>query len=175
MALITFQDLPSTQTPINSTNLNNNFNAVSKVIGVKLNSDFTVTNTNGESLIPFTSIVLNNDTNNEFFQLNQDNTITCKKAGLVEVSCQITYTPTVQGGNYSAPRIYKKHGNTNNFIASYDMRPYNATRQQTAYLSRVIEVEANDLVMIFFGNYSGSQCVIKSNGESTSLHVKYIS
>lgn len=55
MALIEFQDLPSTQTPINSTNLNNNFNELDtktnpQIITAELTSNFTKTIADYEKL-----------------------------------------------------------------------------------------------------------------------------
>ena len=56
MALITFQDLPSTSTPLNATNLNNNFNELNNnksnlLITENITSDSTSINANTESTL----------------------------------------------------------------------------------------------------------------------------
>ena len=90
MALINFQDLPSTTTPINASNLNNNFEELDDKLNLKgtyarcvINNTTAISNITewSEVQIPFTSsnFVTNDLTN---FELN-GNLIRCKFSGAV--------------------------------------------------------------------------------------------
>ena len=89
MALITFEDLPSTNTPLNAANLNNNFNELNNklaaTIALTSNTTVTVSTAYGYNKIPLNAIKAQKNATG-ILSVSQNGTITINKTGWYLVS-----------------------------------------------------------------------------------------
>lgn len=164
MALITFQDLPSTQTPINSTNLNDNFNELDtktnpQIITAELSSNFTKT-INDYEIIPFNRSVLVGT------KLSIDNNGIKVGSGVskVKISSKATFNSLTSGTKWLT--IYKNNEASIPNIATFSSR---ATIYST---ETVITVSEDDVIYAKVNGTSGD--VIRGGGGYTNITVEVV-
>lgn len=180
MALVTFQDLPSTSTPLNAENLNNNFNELNSKsvirVGLGANTSLTIANAYTNVLIPCDTVTTQKDnSNNRVFTL-ANNKVTINKAGWYMVSanimCNTSDTSQTPIGNIYQTRA----NNTTNILAEGYMRTGVSGTRTIALTSVPIELSVGDKISLNIqGSATGSISVSgTTNGRFTYLTIQEI-
>lgn len=124
MALVTFQDLPSTSTPLNAANLNNNFNELNSKsairVGLSANTSLAIETAYTNVLIPCDRVLAQKDNSNNNTFTFANNAVTINKAGWYMVSANIMCNST-DSSQVTIGNIYQTRANntTNNLTEGY--------------------------------------------------------
>lgn len=162
MALIEFENKPSTNTPINADNLNHNFNEVN----VK---DYIIATINArQNVDSHSKVLLNSVYHNEgnSFSLNTNGEIVIgADVSYIEISANIYYE-NLQSGSYAWTQIYKN-----------DVFETGAICPSTYYAgasipSIIIPVNEGDIISLYADSPSGGQ--IPAGKEHTFIQIKKV-
>lgn len=130
MSLITFKDLPDTTTPLNASNLNNNFDFLCNMITVRGSGTTALTTSSDSETV---AIPLNGTVASIGDKLTFDNANNCIVIGAgvsyVSVSCGTAIQLTTSGMTYQNLTIYKNSTQLSlvaqiKTLQSSDIRPY---------------------------------------------------
>lgn len=103
------------------------------------------------------------------FEITDEGNIKCKRAGIVRISAQETIK-NKQGGN-AIPRIRIN----NSCIAEISTRAYsNHVNNAYTFANKLIVVNAEDIIKLRIGNWTGEDLIVSGGLEKTYITVEYI-
>lgn len=141
MALIEFQDLPNTTTPINAQNLNNNFDELDEktehhIITASMSSNFTKSTTDYEILPLNTWVIVGNK-----LTINNNSIVVGSNVSIVKVSAKLSFNSVASSG-LKWLTIFK-----NNEAVSAN--PSNLSSRNMVYSTdTLVEVSAGDTITL---------------------------
>lgn len=174
MALITFQDLPSTSTPLNAANLNNNFNACYDKASISIYAS-----ADGSSSSAFGTVAATTDTTilKEGTKLSLNSNAVKVGSGIskVRVSGVVsgTFTNNSSSNSYTiGARILINGTATANPRVIITIKPSETLNVALPVTPHIISVSENDKIQI--GIYSSTANVSKTCKEGTYLFVEEV-
>lgn len=167
MSLIEFEDFPSTNTPINAENLNNNFNELNDYNSIKIrfstSGNYSIPTTDANTKLPFGTIV---SSHGNKLTLTANNEVKIGSGvSVIRVYAAAYFTSVHQRA--ATLRINK------NTTAEYNANEYMAGNYQSILTPSVeIDVQENDLIWIGADGYAGDQ--ISNAQHSTIFFVEVV-
>lgn len=169
MALKRFENRPSTDTPINADNLNNNFDYFkNNTLIASLHTDFTVVNNKQYTQLPLIQDLRVGDklslTNDGGIKIGAD-------VNYVKIYFSVAFNVSTQDNRHL--RIVKNNDVDNTVLWRYKAIDSNVSDYIDGY--SIVEVQENDVIYVYYYANSGDIIAGNTYGLRTSLIVETLS
>lgn len=150
MAITRFQDLPSTNTPINSANLNGNFDELGAKVGTSIDSNYKTNIIKGINLFDKSSVVNNTRLGTDGSVITDQYTSTLFTTNFIEILPSTQYTTSFTPSNYATRKCFYNSSKT--FISYSDSDKTFTTPNNAKYMRFTYSIDNINNVMLVKGS-----------------------